>query len=197
MRTLLYFGSFNPIHIGHLAIANYAMISEIADELWFVVSPQNPFKEADSLVSAEHRIAMVRRAVESSELDRISVSDIELRLPTPSYTIQTLEALRAEFPDREFAILMGSDNLAEIDQWKNHTKILNEYKIYIYNRCECHIKKDLYNNKSIIPLKDTPSLSINSTQLRTWLAEEKTIPALLPNGVYKYIKTHGLYRINR
>ena len=194
-RTLLYFGSFNPIHIGHLAIANYAMISGIADELWFVVSPQNPFKPADSLVPAADRVAMVRLAVERSGLeDRIAVSDIELRLSVPSYTIQTLEALWMTYPGREFAILMGSDNLIDIPKWKEAERILERCPIYVYDRPG--FVAEIPEDHNIKRLEDTPVLEIGSTRLRKWLIGGRYIPALLPPGVYEYIKENGLYRID-
>ena len=195
-RTLLYFGSFNPIHIGHLAIANYAVISGIADELWFVVSPQNPFKPADSLVPAADRVAMVRRAIERSGLEgRIAVSDIELHLPVPSYTIQTLEALWATYPGREFAILMGSDNFHLISRWREADRVLSNCEIYIYDRPGFEAELSGPRNR-IHRLTGVPLLEIGSTHIRKLLAQEKYIPALLPPGVYEYIKEYGLYRID-
>jgi nicotinate-nucleotide adenylyltransferase len=194
-RTLLYFGSFNPVHIGHLAIANYAMVSGIADELWFVVSPQNPFKPADSLVSAADRVEMTRLALDRTGLDeRVGVSEVELHLPVPSYTIQTLEALWAAYPERRFAILMGSDNLLGIPRWKEAERILQRCPIYVYHRPGFETER--IDNRNIIELNDAPVLEIGSTRLRKWLAEGKYIPALLPSGVYEYIKEHGLYRID-
>lgn len=196
-RTLLYFGSFNPIHIGHLAIANYALVSGMADELWFVVSPQNPFKPADSLVSANERIDMVRIALEESGLEeRMAVSDVELHLPTPSYTIQTLEALWTSHPDHEFAILMGSDNFACIEKWKESERILARCPIYVYDRPGCRVEGIPHNLSNIHIIPDVPLLEISATQLRQLLVEGKYIPALLPHGVYAFIKEHGLYRID-
>ena len=197
-RTLLYFGSFNPVHIGHLAIANYAMISGVADELWFVVSPQNPFKEIEGLVAATDRVEMVRLAIEGAGLqERICVCDIELRLPVPSYTIQTLEALWAAQPEREFAILMGSDNLADIPRWKEPERILARCPIWVYDRPGSEAETIGYDSVAIHRLAGAPLLEISSTRLRALLAEEKYIPALLPGGVYDYIKKYGLYRIDR
>ncbi len=195
-RTLLFFGSFNPIHIGHLAIANYAMIAGIAEELWFVVSPQSPFKTADSAVGAAHRVEMVRRAVERSGLRRcMSVCETELHLPVPSYTIQTLDALWAAWPQREFAILMGGDNLAGIHQWKEAERILARCPIYVYDRPGAESKIPEGKN-NIHRLTGVPLLEVSSTRIRALLAEKKYIPALLPPGVYDYIEAHGLYRID-
>lgn len=196
-RTLLYFGSFNPVHVGHMVIANYTITSGITDELWFVVSPQNPFKPADSLVTPADRVEMVRLAIEQSGLEeRVFVSDVELHLPVPSYTIQTLEALWTTYPDREFAILMGSDNFACVQKWKEAERILEQCPVYVYDRpgyTDIEIPQNLYN---IHRIPDVPLLEICATRLRQMLAEGKYIPALLPHGVYDYIKEHGLYRID-
>ncbi len=191
-RTLLYFGSFNPIHVGHLVIANHVIASGITDELWFVVSPQNPFKPADALASAADRVGMVRLALEKAGLsERISVSDTELHLSVPSYTIQTLEALWAAHPDRKFSILMGSDNFHYIHQWKEAERILEACEIVIYERPGHPIPEgNLHNIKR---LEEAPVLEIGSTRLREWLAEGRYIPAMLPAGVYQYIVEHGLY----
>ena len=196
-RTLLYFGSFNPVHIGHMVIANYVIASGLTDELWFVISPQNPFKPADSLVAATERLEMARMAIEQSGLEeRVSATDVELHLSTPSYTIQTLEALWTAYPEREFGILMGSDNFACIQKWKEAERILENCPVYVYDRpgfIPSEIPPDLYNIKRI---PDVPLLEISATRLRSLLAEGKYIPALLPHGVYDYIKEHGLYRID-
>ena len=195
-RTLLYFGSFNPVHIGHMVIANYVMAKGLADELWFVVSPQNPFKPADSLVAPNARLEMLGIAIEQSGLEeRVSVSDVELHLPTPSYTIQTLEALWTSYPDHEFAILMGSDNFACIQKWKEAERILEKCPVYVYDRpgSSTEIPSHLH---TIHVIPDVPLLEISSTRLRKMLVEGKYIPALLPHGVYDYIKEHGLYRID-
>ena len=196
-RTLLYFGSFNPIHIGHLAIANYAMVSGIAEELWFVVSPQNPFKAGETLAPQEERLEMVRMAIRESGLNgMMCASDVEFGLPAPSYTIRTLEKLWSDYPDREFSILMGEDNFASIERWKEPERILENCPVYVYRRSGNQPMNTHYNVYNIHLLTDVPLLEISSTQLRGLLAAGKEIPALLPPGVYQFIKTHGLYRIN-
>ena len=196
IRTLLYFGSFNPVHIGHTAIANYAVAEGLADELWFVVSPQNPFKPSDSLADAAHRLEMVRVAIGQSGLaGRISATDVELHLPTPSYTIQTLDALWKACPEREFGLLMGSDNLAGVRQWKEAERILKHCPVYVYDRPGCS-DAEIPQGYNIKRISNVPLLEIGATRLRHWLAEGKYIPALFPHGVYDYIEEHGLYRID-
>lgn len=195
-RTLLFFGSFNPIHIGHTAIANYAIASGLADSLWFVVSPQNPFKPADSLVSAAERLEMVETAIRETGLEqRMSVSDVELHLPTPSFTINTLEALWKTYPEREFSILMGADNYTCIGKWKESERILEKCPVYIYGRTGSEVEIP-HNLPHIHYLTDAPILDISSTQLREWLAAGKYLPAMFPPGVYSFITKHGLYRID-
>ncbi|MDR0954654.1 MAG: nicotinate (nicotinamide) nucleotide adenylyltransferase [Rikenellaceae bacterium] len=197
-RVLLYFGSFNPIHIGHTAIANYAMASGIADELWLVVSPQNPFKPTDSLVSATDRVEMARLAIEQSDLaEQIVVSDVELHLPIPSFTIQTLETLWESYPEYQFSILMGSDNFASVGKWKESARILARCPLYVYDRPGCPFAEvPVEMAVAVHRLTEAPLLEIGSTRLRKMLFDGQYIPALLPPGVYHYIKTHGLYRIN-
>ena len=196
-RTLLYFGSFNPIHIGHTAIANYVIASGMADELWFVVSPQNPFKPAESLVSPNERLEMVQIAIEKSGLEeRVSVCDVELHLPIPSYTIQTLEALWTAYPEREFSILMGSDNFTCIEKWKDAQQILDRCAVYVYGRPGTPTVEIPHNLHNIHIIPNAPLLEISSSLLRQLLTEGKYIPALLPPGVHEFIKEHGLYRIN-
>lgn len=196
-HTLLYFGSFNPIHIGHMAIANYAMTQEIADELWFMVSPQNPFKQGDLLAPAADRFEMVRIAIRESGLEEtISANDTELNLPAPSYTIQTLDVLWARYPERTFSLLMGEDNLATVNQWKESERILTRCPVYVYRRSGNHLAHTHHNLYNIHHLTDVPMLEISSTHVRGLLAAGKKIPALLPPGVYQFITTYGLYRIN-
>ena len=129
-NTGLYFGSFNPIHNGHLMIAGY--IAEYSDlkEIWFVISPQNPLKEKSSLLTDYHRLALVNVAIENDM--RFKSCDIEFKLPQPSYTINTLTYLQEKYPQKEFALIMGADNLENLDKWKNHEQILNIYNIYVY-----------------------------------------------------------------
>jgi nicotinate-nucleotide adenylyltransferase len=131
-RTALFFGSFNPIHVGHLIIANSMLQHEGVDELWLVVSPQNPLKERATLLADHHRLQMVQRAIDDNY--RLRVCDIEMHLPIPSYTVVTLAALGEKYPDREFCLVMGSDNLLTFNRWRNYEYILSHYRIYVYPR---------------------------------------------------------------
>ena len=131
-RTALFFGSFNPIHVGHLVIANTIVQQDDVDELWLVVSPQNPLKERSTLLADHHRLEMVRRAIDDNY--SLRVCDIEMHLPIPSYTVVTLAALGEKYPDREFCLVMGSDNLLTFNRWRNYEYILSHYRIYVYPR---------------------------------------------------------------
>jgi len=164
--------------------------------VWLVVSPHNPFKPAGTLVEAADRLAMARIAVERSGLTgRVSVSDIELGLPAPSYTIRTLRALWEAWPERRFSILVGSDNLPHIHLWREAECILARCPICVYERSGFPMTKD--NKLNYTPMEGAPLLEISSTQIRDLLERQKPIPALLPPGVYDYITEHGLYRIDR
>ena len=132
MKTGLFFGSFNPIHIGHLAIANYMAAFTDLQQVWFVVSPQNPLKEKESLLADYHRLALVEQAI--SDNPQYKASSIEFKLPKPSYTINTLTHLKEKYPEREFVLIMGADNLQTLHKWKNYGQILEQYEIYVYPR---------------------------------------------------------------
>ena len=132
MKIGLYFGSFNPIHIGHLAIANYMVEFTDLEKVWLVVSPHNPLKQKNSLLSDQHRLQMVRIAIEYD--NRFKVSNIEFNLPQPSYTINTLTYLKEKYPENEFVLIMGSDGLATFDKWKNYAELIANYKRYVYPR---------------------------------------------------------------
>lgn len=192
MKTGLLFGSFNPIHIGHIAIAGYMVEFTPIEEVWFVVSPQNPLKEPESLISEEHRLKMVGIATQSSA-PRMKVCDIELSMPRPSYTIDTLTLLSNKFPEREFIPIIGADSLNCIDKWKNFDKILSNYSIYVYPRPEVDLDKllSIYNVQAV----KAPMLDISSTFIRQSVAQQKNVDFLLPNGVYEYIKSNNLYML--
>ena len=139
MKTGLFFGSFNPIHQGHLDIANYMVEFTDLDEIWFIVSPHNPLKERDTLLSGFHRLEMVRIAVEeNSKIKKTPVelqhADIEFDLPQPSYTINTLKYIKEKFTDKEFTLIIGSDNLSQFDKWKDYEQIIENYELYVYPR---------------------------------------------------------------
>ncbi len=189
MITGLYFGSFNPIHIGHLAIANFMIEYSDLEQLWFVVSPQNPLKEKKSLLQDYHRLEMVRRAVE--EDDRFRASDIEFRLPTPSYTIDTLAYLGEKNPGREFQLVMGADGLRTFHKWKHADLIKKNYHRLIYPRPG--IDKDTANKSLNSTMVEAPMMDISSSFIRKAIREGKDIRHLVPPKAYIYMKEMHFY----
>lgn len=189
MKTGLYFGSFNPIHIGHMAIANY--IAEYTDlkEIWFIVSPHNPLKSKHSLLQDHHRVMLAELAIGNDP--RFRVSDIETRLPRPSYTIDTLTYLRERNSSREFCLIMGGDNLLTLHKWKNIETIIKEYPLYVYPRKEenSRITPELEEiiAKADITLVNAPQMEIAGTFIREAVKSGKDIRHFLPPGVWKYI----------
>ncbi len=185
----LFFGSFNPVHVGHLALANYIAENSEIDEIWFVVSPQNPFKESDELIDAEHRVNMLQESI--NQYPRFKVCDIELNLPTPSYTYNTLNKLTELYPNYNFSIIMGSDNLINLNRWRNVDEIMKLCSIKIYPRPEYPILKELITNS--ISVIDAPVFDISSTLIRKGLSEGKNYSYLIPKKAHDYIVKHGLY----
>ncbi|MDR1199389.1 MAG: nicotinate-nucleotide adenylyltransferase [Prevotellaceae bacterium] len=190
-RIGLFFGSFNPIHIGHLAIANYAVAFGDFAEVWLVVSPQNPLKCKGSLAGEEHRIAMAQIAVKNLNLS-ICVCDIEMRLPRPSYTVNTLETLVNENSGCEFCVIMGADSLHGIERWREYQKILSDYTVYVYPRLGYDAKA--LCSKYRAELWDAPIIEISSTFIRESTGTGKNMNAFISPALGKYIKENGLYK---
>ena len=190
MKIGLFFGSFNPIHTGHLIIANY-IANNTVDEVWFIVSPQNPLKQSTALLNAGHRLEFVKLAIETD--DRFKVSDIEFQLPKPSYTIDTLLTLSKMYPHHEFYLILGSDNYSGLSEWKSSSQIINNFKLLVYERPGFPIrtKKNAYNN---ITFLNAPLLDISSTEIRELISQNKNIHYLVPEKVYKAIETNGYYK---
>ena len=189
MITGLYFGSFNPVHIGHLAIANFMVEFSELEQLWFVVSPQNPLKERKSLLKDYHRLEMVRLAVEDD--DRFRASDIEFKLPTPSYTIDTLTYLEELNPGREFQLVMGGDGLRTFHKWKHAELIVEKYHRLIYPRPGTNMEM-----ASRIPnatLVDAPMMEISSSFIRQAIKEGKDVRHLVPAKAYTYMREMHFY----
>lgn len=186
----LFFGSFNPIHAGHLMIAQYLSNFTSLTEVWLVVSPQNPLKNKKSLANAYDRLEMAKLATEKS--DKIKVSDIEFNLPKPSFTVDTLTYLKEKYPDKEFAVIMGSDNLYSFKKWKNYEVILNNYSIYVYPRpgYEAHE----FENHPNIHITATPLMEISSTFVREAIKRKKSIQYFVPDAVIEFIDAKGLYK---
>ena len=189
MNTGLYFGSFNPIHIGHLAIANFMIEFSDLEQLWFVVSPQNPLKEKKTLLKDYHRLEMVRLAVE--EDDRFRASDIEFRLPTPSYTIDTLAYLEEKNPGRDFQLVMGADGLRTFHKWKHAELIAENYHRLIYPRPGIDMERvSRLPNATIV---DAPLMEISSSFIRNAIREGKDVRHLMPAKAYQYMREMHFY----
>lgn len=184
----LYFGSFNPVHNGHLIIASHILNTGLADEIWFVVSPQNPFKNSAGLLNQNHRLHLVQVAIDG-ELN-MKASNIEFKLPKPSYTITTLTYLEEKYSKQQFAIVMGSDGFQNIGKWKNAEAILNNYQIIIYRRPGFVINEQQPERIHIV---DAPLLEISSTHIRTLIREKKSIRYLVPDAVKKEIEEENYY----
>lgn len=189
MKIGLYFGSFNPIHVGHLIIANTILNQTDLKKIWFVVSPQNPLKNNESLLDEYNRLHFLQLATESD--NRIKVSDIEFKLPRPSYTINTLTYLKEKYPQDEFAVIMGSDSFQNLMKWKNYEAIIRHYEIYIYKRPNYAIDNHLSAKINIV---DAPLLEISSTQIRQNIREGKSIRYMVPDKVLEEIERGNFYR---
>jgi len=188
MLVGLYFGSFNPIHNGHLIIANHMKENEGLDAVWFVVSPQNPFKQENTLLNVNHRIHLIQIAIDGE--NGLAVSNIELKLPKPSYTINTLVYLRERFPKNEFRIIIGSDGFQNIDKWKNSKEIISNYSFLIYVRPG--FEKIIHPNANY-KIVDAPFLNISSTHIRYMIKNKKSIRFLVPDAIKDEIEKNGYY----
>ena len=185
----IYSGSFNPIHHGHVMLANYLVEFSDLDELWFVVTPQNPLKKKEDLLDDDERLKMVQLAI--GDDPRIHVSDIEMHLSTPSYTINTLTALSEQHPDSEFVFVCGMDSLQNFKNWREYQKILDNYELLVFPR-EGYDGGELINYPSVTVLK-TPILEISSTFIRQCVKEGRDVRHFMPEKAFEYMKEHRLY----
>jgi len=192
MKIGLYFGTFNPIHVGHLTIANYMVEYSDLDQVWFVVTPHSPFKKKSTLLDNNHRYQMVDRAVE--EYPNLRTSDIEFNLPQPNYTIDTLTYLEEKYPDYEFALIMGEDNLKSFHKWKNYELILERHHIYVYPRISDGSIKTQFDNHHKIHKVDAPIMELSSTFIRNAIKEGKNIRPMLPEHVWSYLDEMNFYK---
>ncbi len=187
--TGLLFGSFNPIHSGHLILAGYMLSFSDLDDVWFVISPQNPFKEQRSLLADHHRYYMVNLAIEDNP--RFFASDIEFRMPRPSYTIDTLTYLNEKYPGRRFVILMGSDQFPAFHQWKNYQRILEYYQLYVYPRPGGD--PGIYADHASVRIFPAPQIDLSSTFIRDAIKNKKDVRYMLPEKVYRHILEMHFY----
>ncbi|MEZ5173755.1 MAG: nicotinate (nicotinamide) nucleotide adenylyltransferase [Bacteroidia bacterium] len=190
MKIGLFFGSFNPIHNGHMAIAGYMAQFTDLDQVWFVVSPHNPFKEKSSLLKGHHRLAMVKAAIE--DISYLKASDIEFGLPQPSYTAVTLAYLAEKYPNHEFALIMGSDTLRTFHKWKNFDTILQNHHLYIYPR-PAEIGHSLEKH-SQIHITSAPMMELSSTMIRASISGGKDVHCFMPERAWKYMDEMNFYR---
>jgi nicotinate-nucleotide adenylyltransferase len=189
MQIGLYFGSFNPVHTGHLIIASCVLNETKLEKIWFVVSPQNPFKDDYSLLQARKRLALVKKSIMTDE--RFFASNAEFHLSKPSYTIHTLRHLRSVHPEHSFSIIMGSDSFQAIDKWKDFQSIIGDYKIFIFRRQGFEV----YNNIGAdVEILDAPLIDISSTEIRELIKKSKSIRYLVPEKVRKEIEKRDYYK---
>lgn len=191
MKIGLFFGSFNPVHTGHLLIANYFIEFAGLDKIWFIISPQNPFKTNDQLLNENTRLQLMKLAIHNDP--HFVASDFEFNLPRPSYTVNTLERLRQDYPYDTFIPLIGGDNLQSFHLWKNYQDILQFHEVYVYRRAGFHENPILANHPKI-KIFEVPLLNISSTYIREMLQAGKSIKYLVPQAVEEYISAHNLYR---
>lgn len=186
----LFFGSFNPIHMGHLIIANIMAETTDLKKVWFVVSPQNPFKPAKGLLHEFDRYDMVRAAVHDHY--KIEVTDVEFHLPKPSYTIHTLVYLTEKHPDKQFKVIIGEDNLESFAKWKNHEVILNDYGLYVYPRP--HAQPSELKQHPNVKMVEAPMIDISATFIRNCIRKKQSVRYLVPDAVEEKIRSKGFYQ---
>ena len=192
MKIGLYFGTFNPIHIGHLIIANHMAEHSDLDQIWLVVTPHNPHKQKNTLLDDYHRLHMVHLATE--DFPKIKPSDIEFKLPQPNYTINTLVHLQEKHPDYEFSLIMGEDNLNSFHKWKNYEAILQHHHIYVYPRLHSGEINTQFDNHSKIHRIDAPVVELSSTFIRENIKINKNVVPMLPHKVWEYVEHNLFYK---
>ncbi|MEM9258692.1 MAG: nicotinate (nicotinamide) nucleotide adenylyltransferase [Bacteroidota bacterium] len=186
----LFFGSFNPVHVGHMIIANYMVTQTALDEVWLVVSPQNPFKKAGSLARDHDRLHLVQLAI--GDTPGLRASSVEFDMPKPSYTIDTLAVLRDKYPKRSFSLIMGSDNLPTLPKWKHADLLLRDYDIHVYNR-PAYPPGELSEHPRVT-LHEAPLMHLSATYIRNCIQQGYSIKYLVPGAVAKELEASGMYR---
>ncbi|MCF6366611.1 MAG: nicotinate-nucleotide adenylyltransferase [Bacteroidales bacterium] len=188
-KTGLFFGSFNPVHNGHLIIANYILEFTGLEQIFFVVSPQNPFKEKASLLEDYHRLALVKEAI--GDTNKYYACDIEFKMPKPSYTIDTLTYLKEKYPEKEFSLIMGCDNFKSFHKWKNSKQIIGNHNLYVYPRPGFDTSE--FNDVENITIVEAPLMEISSTFIRKAVKEKKDIRFFMPERAWRYMKEMHFY----
>ncbi len=189
MKIGLFFGSFNPLHIGHKAIASYLAKSSDLDRVMFVVSPQSPWKKKQALLDQHHRLMIIQKAIGNNP--KLQVSDIEFSMPQPSYTIDTLSRLEKRHPENEYALIMGADNLQHFHKWKNHKQILKNYFIYVFPRPGFEIN-DVHSNIYIV--KGAPQIEVSASYIRNSIQQGRDVSSLMPRKSWEYTNDMNLYK---
>lgn len=189
-KTGLYFGSFNPVHNGHLMLANYLVENSELDNLWFVISPQNPFKAKESLLPDYQRLEIMNRAIEG--YSKFAACDIEFNMPKPSYTIDTLTYLKEKYPNRDFYLIMGLDNLERLHYWKNYEQILQNYHIIVFPRNNCNGGPLMGHER--IQLVNTPIIEVSSTFIRESIHNGKDVRFFMPEKAFEYIDEMNFWK---
>lgn len=192
MKIGLYFGTFNPIHIGHLIIANHMAEYSDLDQIWMVVTPHNPHKKKSTLLEDHHRLEMVHLA--TSNYPKIKPSDIEFKLAQPNYTVNTLAHLQEKFPKYDFSLIMGEDNLNSLQKWKNYEVILENHSIYVFPRLHSGTIDAQFVNHPKIHTIDAPIIELSSTFIRESIKNNKNVAPMLPNKVWEYIDHNLFYK---
>jgi len=189
MKIGLFFGSFNPIHVGHKIIASYMVDFSDLTQVHFIVSPKNPLKQKASLLKEYHRLQIIRAEIEDN--NKLYVSDIEFTMPQPSYTIDTLVRLKEKNPNNEYCLILGADNLQTFHKWKNHEKILESYSIYVYPRSGMEIIK---SHENIHIIENVPEINISSSFIRKLIKEGKDVSYLMPEKAWEYMDEMNFYK---
>ncbi len=190
MYTGLYFGSFNPVHIGHMALANYMLSFTEMQEVWFVVSPQNPLKEKTGLLADHHRLELVHQAI--GDYPGFRASNIEFSMPQPSYTIDTLARLEEKYPTKKFALIMGEDNLSHFHKWKNHEVIMERYALFVYPRLGA--RRNIYHDHKNVHLVEAPQIEISSSFIRKSCAQGLDVKFFMPHQAWEYMDRMNFYK---
>ena len=189
MKVGLYFGSFNPVHVGHMIIASHMVNNTDLDMVWMVVSPHNPHKQKKTLAKDYDRLHLVNLAI--GDLTNIKASDIEFKLPKPSYTVDTMVYLEEKYPQHQFCLIMGGDNLASFHKWKNYEKLLESYPIFVYRRSDYDVP-ELASHENIT-IEEAPLLNISASFIRKQIKQKKSIKYLVPDKVYEYLLEDPIY----